>query len=76
MKLEGCNLMRCVKCGQNFCYLCESPVSRTEPYKHYGVPGQMCYSLLFHGVPDLEDLFPEDDLVMILEEEGMFDDAD
>ncbi|GFN74625.1 E3 ubiquitin-protein ligase rnf14 [Plakobranchus ocellatus] len=69
--------MRCVKCGQNFCYLCKGPVSRRDPYSHYSMPGQMCFSKLFYGVPDLDYLFPEDDLVLLLEEEeGMFDDAE
>ncbi|KAK3794893.1 hypothetical protein RRG08_001041 [Elysia crispata] len=75
-KLEGCNLMRCLKCGQNFCYLCKGPVSQRNPYSHYSQPNQICFSKLFHGVLDLDNLFPEDDLVMILEEDGAFDDAD
>lgn len=70
--------MYCLMCGQKFCYLCGTMLSRRDPYAHFRNEELICFGLLFEG-ENLNALFPQiDELDELLgvEEEGMFDDAD
>ncbi|KAM9440467.1 E3 ubiquitin-protein ligase RNF14-like [Clarias gariepinus] len=46
-KIEGCNKMTCSTCGQYFCWICRTPLSRTNPYSHYRNPKLPCYNKCF-----------------------------
>ena len=37
------------RCNTYFCYLCESPLSKVNPYGHYSNPQSKCYNQLFEG---------------------------
>ena len=37
------------RCNTYFCYLCESPLSKVNPYGHYSNPQSKCFNQLFEG---------------------------
>ncbi|KAM6962550.1 E3 ubiquitin-protein ligase RNF14-like [Aplochiton taeniatus] len=41
-KESGCNKMTCSKCGQYFCWLCLTKISRVNPYDHFHDPNNPC----------------------------------
>ncbi|KAG0697159.1 hypothetical protein DFH29DRAFT_984366 [Suillus ampliporus] len=55
-KSVGCNHMTCAKCRQHFCYLCGEKLPPSEPYKHFNTPGKNCFSKLFDGQHQDEDV--------------------
>ncbi|VDP04668.1 unnamed protein product [Soboliphyme baturini] len=60
-KNYGCNRMQCLKCGENFCWLCGRPLG-SSPYAHFIDPLSPCFNLLLEGIE------PEDDDEMILDD--------
>ncbi|XP_045203208.2 E3 ubiquitin-protein ligase RNF14-like [Mercenaria mercenaria] len=59
-KIDGCNKMTCMKCRAYFCWICNSSLSRANPYSHYNTHGSPCYNKLFEGVA-IDDWEDEDD---------------
>jgi E3 ubiquitin-protein ligase RNF14 len=59
-KIDGCNKMTCTKCRALFCWLCNTRLSRNNPYSHYNVPGNTCFNQLFQGV-NVEELGPNEE---------------
>ncbi|XP_065846190.1 E3 ubiquitin-protein ligase RNF14-like [Oscarella lobularis] len=51
-KLDGCNMMTCMKCRAHFCWLCKRVLSRSSPYEHFSIVGSDCFNLLFQGMVD------------------------
>ena len=41
-KSRGCNHIKCPKCAQDFCFICDAPLS-SIPLEHYSVPGSLCF---------------------------------
>eukprot|EP00475_Leptophrys_vorax_P029196 TRINITY_DN4266_c0_g1_i1.p1 TRINITY_DN4266_c0_g1~~TRINITY_DN4266_c0_g1_i1.p1 ORF type:complete len:223 (-),score=15.29 TRINITY_DN4266_c0_g1_i1:195-863(-) len=46
-KSEGCNHMRCTRCGTHWCYLCVTALDPEHPLNHYGNPQGTCYGRCF-----------------------------
>ncbi|GMT33963.1 hypothetical protein PFISCL1PPCAC_25260, partial [Pristionchus fissidentatus] len=56
-KNNGCNKMKCAKCGSAFCWLCLKRLDVGDPYKHFsGVRGS-CANRLFEGMDEAMDGF-------------------
>ncbi|KAI0824126.1 RWD-domain-containing protein [Trametes gibbosa] len=53
-KASGCNHMRCIKCGQHYCYRCGAKLDGRHPYGHFSTPGLRCFSKLF-DVESIDD---------------------
>ncbi|CAI5758613.1 unnamed protein product [Candida verbasci] len=47
-KFEGCNRMKCSKCGSFFCFHCGEMIS--SDYSHFSDTTSPCYKLLFFGM--------------------------
>ncbi len=58
-KIHGCNKMMCTQCRSHFCWLCDAPISRMDPYAHFRVGNSRCAGKLFEGLQELneEDFF-------------------
>jgi hypothetical protein len=41
-KNRGCNHIKCPKCAQDFCFICDATLSNS-PLDHYSVPGSLCF---------------------------------
>ena len=60
-KTDGCNKMTCTQCMRYFCWLCDSPLPRLNPYSHYRegpYNKSKCMGKLFEGMTafDLDDI--------------------
>lgn len=62
-KIDGCNKMTCMKCRAYFCWICNSVLSRANPYSHYNTIGSPCFNKLFEGVAvdDIDDWDDDDE---------------
>ena len=57
-KALGCNKMTCTQCNSSFCWICDAPLPRVDPYMHFR-PGQSsCAGKLFEGI--LNDEWQDD----------------
>ncbi|XP_072923315.1 E3 ubiquitin-protein ligase RNF14 [Hemitrygon akajei] len=59
-KMNGCNKMTCSGCKHYFCWLCQCPLSRVNPYGHFRDSSSPCFNALFQGI-ELEDEFLSDE---------------
>ncbi|KAL4230632.1 E3 ubiquitin-protein ligase rnf14 [Mactra antiquata] len=59
-KIDGCNKMTCMKCRCYFCWICNSSLSRGNPYMHYNTSGSPCFNKLFEGV-EVDEWEDDDD---------------
>ena len=55
-KISGCNLMDCLHCHTNFCWICNSKIISKDPYDHFkSTKNGFCQGLLFQGVNESEE---------------------
>ncbi len=58
-KTEGCNKMTCTQCQSHFCWLCDSPLPKHDPYNHFKIGPKsrsQCVGKLFEGLHDIDDI--------------------
>nr|XP_012146262.1 PREDICTED: E3 ubiquitin-protein ligase RNF14-like isoform X2 [Megachile rotundata] len=46
-KVDGCNKMTCTYCNAQFCWLCGTQITTENPYDHFLLITNMCYTRLF-----------------------------
>ena len=54
-KTHGCNKMTCMHCSSHFCWLCDTLLSRYNPYSHFRIGNSSCAGKLFEGLEGAED---------------------
>ncbi|GMT03672.1 hypothetical protein PENTCL1PPCAC_25846 [Pristionchus entomophagus] len=61
-KNNGCNKMKCAKCGTAFCWLCLKRLDVGDPYKHFSESTGACANRLFEGMDEeMDEYFFEND---------------
>lgn len=59
-RLDGCNKMKCSSCYTFFCNVCSTFLDYDHPYDHFTDHSSPCYGKLFHGMPGVADIPPEE----------------
>lgn len=56
-KSHGCNKMTCSRCGRHFCWLCQTELDRSNPYRHFHFGASACGGKLFDGMDTEEEIW-------------------